>query len=47
VKSNEPKSYAEIPSKVCSGVSIDDDNKKLIDESTGWVIKRLGYKNQR
>ena len=44
MKSNESISYAEIPSKVCSGVSIDDGNKKLVEEITGWMIKRLGYK---
>jgi hypothetical protein len=44
VKSNEAISYAEIPSKFCSGVRIDDGNKKLAEEIKGWMIKRLGYK---
>jgi hypothetical protein len=44
VKSNEALSYAETPSKVCSGVRIADCNKKLAEEIKGWMIKRLGYK---
>jgi hypothetical protein len=39
VKLNEALSYAEIPSKVCSGVKIDDGNKKLAEEIKGWMIK--------
>jgi hypothetical protein len=44
VKSNEALSYAEISSKVISGVGIDDGNKKLAEEIKEWMIKRLGYK---
>jgi hypothetical protein len=44
VKSNEALSYAEISSKVCSGVRIDAGNKKLAEEINGGMIKRLGYK---
>lgn len=35
VKSNEAISYAEISSKVCSGVLIDDGNKKMAKEIKG------------
>ena len=44
VKSDEALSYAEIPRKVCSGVRIDDGNKKLVEEVNGWMIKKLSYK---
>ena len=44
MKLNEALSYAEIPSKVCSGVEVDDGNKKMAEEIKGWMIKRLGYK---
>jgi hypothetical protein len=44
VKSDEALSYAEILRKVCSGVRIDDSNKKLAEEIKRWMIKRLGYK---
>ena len=44
MKSNEAISYAEIYSKVFSGVKIYDVNKKLAEETKRWMIKRLGYK---
>ena len=40
MKSNEALIYAEIPSKVCSGVRIDDGNKKLAEVLKGWMIKK-------
>jgi hypothetical protein len=47
VKSNEALSYAEIPSKVCSGVRIDDGNKKTGRGSQWMDDKKIGLQNQR
>lgn len=41
-ESSEAISYAELASKICSGVQIDDDIKKLAEEIKGWMIKRVG-----
>lgn len=41
-ETSEAISYAELASKICSGVQIDDDIKKLAEEIKGWMIKRVG-----
>ena len=41
-ESSEAINYAELASRICSGVQIDDDIKKLAEEIKGWMIKRVG-----
>jgi hypothetical protein len=47
VKTNEALSYAEISSKVCSGVKIDYGNKKTGRGSQWMDDKKIGLQNQR
>lgn len=41
-ESSEAINYAELASKICSGIHIDDDIKKLAEEIKEWMIKRVG-----
>jgi tetratricopeptide (TPR) repeat protein len=41
-ESSEAINYAELASRICSGVQIDDDIKNLGQEIKEWMIKRVG-----
>ena len=41
-ESSEAINYAELASRICSGVQIDDEVKKLAEEIKEWMIKRVG-----
>jgi tetratricopeptide (TPR) repeat protein len=41
-ETSEAINYAELASRICSGVQIDDEIKKLAEEIKEWMIKRVG-----